>query len=108
MTACGDLVVGPHSPLTMSSVQSRVQDLEVLVHDLAAPLERHAHGVELALVPARRHAHEQAARSRAGPCSTSCFASTTGLRSGSTRMPVPSLMLLVRAAIAGEHGERIR
>ena len=30
----------------------------------------------------------------------SCFASTTGLRSGSTRMPVPSLILLVRAAIA--------
>ena len=30
----------------------------------------------------------------------SCLASTTGLRSGSTRMPVPSLILLVRAAMA--------
>ena len=30
----------------------------------------------------------------------SCLASTTGLRSGSTRMPVPSLMRFVRAAIA--------
>ena len=30
----------------------------------------------------------------------SCLASATGLRSGSTRMPVPSLILLVRAAIA--------
>ena len=30
----------------------------------------------------------------------SCLASTTGLRSGSTRMPVPSLIFLVRAAIA--------
>ena len=38
----------------------------------------------------------------------SCFASSTGLRSGSTRMPVPSLMRLVRAATAGKHGERIR
>ena len=29
----------------------------------------------------------------------SCFASTTGLRSGSTRTPVPSLMRSVRAAM---------
>jgi hypothetical protein len=34
-------------------------DLEILVHDLAAPLERDAHGVELALVPARRHTHQE-------------------------------------------------
>ena len=30
----------------------------------------------------------------------SCFARITGLRSGSTRMPVPSLIFFVRAAIA--------
>ena len=36
-------------------------DLEVLVHDLAALLEWHADGIELALIPAGRHAHDQAA-----------------------------------------------
>ena len=29
----------------------------------------------------------------------SCFASVTGLRRGNTRMPVPSLMRVVRAAM---------
>jgi hypothetical protein len=38
-----------------------LQDVEVLVHDLAALLERHADGIELAPVPSRRHSHEQPA-----------------------------------------------
>ena len=46
-----DHVLGPEA----------LQDIEILIHDLAALLERHADGVELAPVPARRHAHEQPA-----------------------------------------------
>ena len=38
-----------------------LQDVEVLVHDFAAFSERHAYRIELAPIPARRHAHQQAA-----------------------------------------------
>ena len=37
----------------------------------------------------------------------SCFASTTGLRSGSTRMPVPSLIRLRARSDGGEQRQRI-
>src|SRR5215813_324701 len=46
-----DRVLGPEA----------FEDIEVLVHDLAALLERHADGIEFAPVPARCHSHQQPA-----------------------------------------------
>ena len=45
--------------VTRSSVQSLVKIVEVALEEAAALLERHADGVELARVPARRHAEDQ-------------------------------------------------
>src|SRR2546428_13238970 len=47
----GDAVLGPETR----------EDLEVPLEEPAAPLERHADGVELARVPAGGHAEDQAA-----------------------------------------------
>ena len=60
MTAVGDVVRHVLAVDLLLGPQP-VQDLEILVHELAALVERNAERVELALVPARRHAHDQAA-----------------------------------------------
>jgi len=46
----GDALFGPQAQ----------EDVQVALEDAAALLERHAHGVELARVPARRHAQDEA------------------------------------------------